>query len=64
MAMEGVLANARGVLETAEQQRVQGLDEVAEERAKALDDFAKECATGLAEVDARRAELHIELEAM
>jgi N-acetylneuraminic acid mutarotase len=64
MAMEGVLANARGVLETAEQQRVQGLAEVAEERAKALDDLAKECVTALAEVDARRAELHREIEAM
>jgi hypothetical protein len=60
----GVLTKARGVLEEAEQQRAQGLVEVAEERAKGLAEVAEERNKGLAEVDARRAELHREVAAM
>jgi hypothetical protein len=63
-AMEGVLTKVRGVLEEAEQQRIQGLVKVAEERAKGLTEVTEECDTGLAEVDARRAELHREVAAM
>jgi hypothetical protein len=53
MTMEGVLTKARGVLEEAEQQRNKGLAKVAEERTK-----------GLAMVDARWAELYVEVAAM
>jgi hypothetical protein len=63
-AMEGVLTKARGVLEEAEQQRLDGLAVVAEERAKCLADIAAERAKGLAEVNARRTELGREIEAM
>jgi hypothetical protein len=63
------------VIEEADQQRVEGLAEVAEERAKGLTEVAKERAKGmaemakerakaLAEVEARRAELEREVEAM
>jgi hypothetical protein len=48
MAMEGVLAKARSILEEAEQQRVQGLAEVAMERTKMLAEVAKQ------EADLRR----------
>jgi hypothetical protein len=62
--MEGVLTRVRGVLEQAEQQRTQGLAEVAEELAKGLAEVADERDKGLAEVDARRAELLREVAAM
>jgi kelch-like protein 17 (actinfilin)/kelch-like protein 20 len=42
MAMEGVLAKARSILEEAEQQRVQGLADVATERTKMLAEVAKQ----------------------
>jgi fumarate hydratase class II len=57
-AMEGVLIKARGVLKAAEQQRNEGLAEVAEESAKGLTEVAKERARGLADVNAWRGELH------
>jgi hypothetical protein len=60
-AMEGVLTKARGVLEEAEQQRSQDLAEATEERTKGL---AEERDRGLAEVEARRAELHREVAVM
>jgi hypothetical protein len=63
-AMEGVLTKVRGVLEDAEQQRTQGLMEVADERAKGLAEVAEGRDKGLAEVDTRRAELHREVAAM
>jgi hypothetical protein len=63
-AMEGVVIKARGVLEEAEQQRVQGLADVVKERARVLAEIAKERALSLAEVDARRGELGREVEAM
>jgi hypothetical protein len=63
-AMEGVLTKVRGVLEEAEQQRTQGLAEVAEVRAKGLAEVIEERDKGLAEVDARRAELQREIAAM
>jgi hypothetical protein len=63
-AIEGILSKARGVLEKAEQQRIQLLAEVAEERVKGLADVAEECDKGLAEVDARREELHHEVATM
>jgi hypothetical protein len=62
--MEGVLTKIRGMLEAAEQQRIQGLAEVVEERAKGLAEVAKARAKGLAEVDARRGELHREVATM
>jgi hypothetical protein len=52
------------VLDEAEQQRTQGLAEVAEVRAKGLAEVTDERNKGLAEVDARRAELHREIAAM
>jgi N-acetylneuraminic acid mutarotase len=63
-AMEGVLTEARGVLDAAEQQRAQESAEVAEDRAKGLAEVAEERNKGLAEVDARWAELHREIAAM
>jgi hypothetical protein len=63
-AMEGVLTKVRGVLEEAEQQRTQGLAEVAEELVKGLAEVAEERDKGFAEVDAQRAELHREIAAM
>jgi hypothetical protein len=63
-AMEGVLTKARGVLEEAEQRRVQGLAEVAEERAKGFAELEATRAAGLAEVDARRADLQREMATM
>jgi hypothetical protein len=63
-AMETVLTKVRAVLEEAEQQRTQGLAEVAEVRVKGLAEVAEERDKGLAEVDARRAELHREVAAM
>jgi hypothetical protein len=62
--MEGVLTEVRGVLEEAEQQRIQGLAVVAEERDKGLAEVAEERDRGLATVDARRAELHREVATM
>jgi hypothetical protein len=56
-AMEGMLTNARGVLEDADQQQANGLVEVAEERARGLAEVGEERAKGLAQVDARRAGL-------
>jgi hypothetical protein len=56
-AIEFVLTKVRGVLEESEQQRIQGLVEVAEERAKGLAEVAEERDKGLAEVDVRRTEL-------
>jgi hypothetical protein len=74
-AMEVVLTKVRAVVEEAEQQRTQGLAEVAEERIKGLAEVAEERIKGLAEVaeernkglaevDARRAELEREVAAM
>jgi transposase len=63
-AIEGVLTQARVVLEEAEQQRIKGLAEVAKERTKALAEVAEERAAVLAEVDARCVELAQEVEAM
>jgi hypothetical protein len=63
-AMESVLTKVRGVLEEAEQQRLNALVEVAEERAKGLNEVADERDKGLAEVDMRRAELHREVATM
>jgi hypothetical protein len=63
-AMKGVLAKVRGVLEGAEQQRTQGLVEMAEQRIMGLAEVAEERDKGLAEVDARRAELRREVTAM
>jgi hypothetical protein len=64
MAMEHVLKNDGGVLEKAEEQRVQGLADVAKERAKGIAKVEKERAEGHAEVDARWAELHREIATM
>ena len=61
--MEGVLTKARCVLVEAEQNRAQGLAEVATKRAQGLAEVAEERAKGLAEVDARRAELTCEVAA-
>jgi hypothetical protein len=64
-AMESVLTKVRRALAAnAEQERAEGLVEVAEERAKGLTEVAEERAKMLAEVDARRTELSRESEAM
>jgi hypothetical protein len=59
-----VLTKVRSVLEKAEQQRAQGIIELAEQRTKGLAEVAKEHAKGLAKVDVRRPELHREVTAM
>jgi hypothetical protein len=62
--IESVLTKVRRALEDTEQERAEGLVQVAEERAKGLTEVAEERAKGLAEVDARRTELSREIAAM
>jgi hypothetical protein len=63
-AMESVLTKVRRALEGAEQERADGLVQVAGERAKVFTEVAEERAKGLAEVDSQRTELLREIAAM
>jgi hypothetical protein len=62
MAIEGVLTQARGVLEEAEQQRAQGRAELAEEQARWHAEMAEEQARWHAEMNAGRAQESEEME--
>jgi hypothetical protein len=67
-AVAGLVATARVRLDDAVakvvEERAKGLAKVAEMRAKGLAEVAEEHAASLTEVDARRGELHREIEAM
>jgi hypothetical protein len=61
--MEGVLTEARCILNAAERKRAQESAAVAKERVQDLARVVEERAKGLAEVDARWARLHREVAA-